>query len=254
MGEHRAWGGWRAAVAVAVVVAGAWLAVALVANAVGAVGNDPVVTDPGPPPSVDAFRDDQRERYRNVVTNRVFAFAPLVVPVVGAFAGFVAVAGRRDRAAAVGGGEYDGGVREGGVRGGGLRDAVGVAARVGVGAAVGCAVGYALFVAVGTQAYAAVPGGYVLESYPPTVSVAGVATNALGVSAPTGVGAFLAAFAAAGVATRDGLPGATEAADASDPDDGTEVVDAGDPDDATEAVDASDPDDATETAEAASER
>ena len=188
--------GWRAAAAVALVVAGAWLAVALVPHAVGTVGNDPVVTDPGPPPSVDAFRDDQRERYRNRVANRVFAFAPLVVPVIGAFAGFVAVGGRRDRPAPVAGGGRRGGLRDGGDRESGVRDVVGVAARVGFGAFVGAAVGYALFVAVGTQAYAAVPGGYVLESYPPTVSVVGVATNAMGVSAPTAVGAFLAALGA----------------------------------------------------------
>lgn len=227
MRGRSSWGGWRAPVAVALVVAGAWLAVALVPNAVGSVGNDPVVTDPGPPPSVDAFRDDQRERYRNRVTNRVFAFAPLVVPVVGAVAGFVAVGGRRDRAAAVGGGD-DGGVRDEGVRDGGVRDAVGVAARVGVGSAVGCAVGYAVFVAVGTQAYAAVPGGYVLESYPPTVSVAGVATNAIGVSGPAAVGAFLAAF----VGVSSGRRGTSR-----DSGDGIDEGDATDDADATDDVD-----------------
>lgn len=225
---HWARDGWRAAAAVAVVVAGAWLAVALVPHAVGTVGNDPVVTDPGPPPSVDAFRDDQRERYKNRVTNRVFAFAPLVVPVVGAFAGFVAVGGRRNGRAPVDGGGRDGGdvrdeggrdsgdLRDEGGRDGGVRDAVGVAARVGVGATVGGAVGYALFVAVGTQAYAAVPGGYVLESYPPTVSLAGVATNAIGVSAPTAVGAFLAAVGTAGTSPRRDRSDAHDAADGSD--------------------------------------
>jgi hypothetical protein len=209
-------------VAVALVVAGAWLAVALVPNAVGSVGNDPVVTDPGPPPSVDAFRDDQRKRYKNRVTNRAFAFAPLVVPVVGAVAGFVAVGGRRGRAAAVdGGGGSDG-------RDWGVRDAVGVAVRVGVGSAVGCAVGYALFVAVGTQAYAAVPGGYVLESYPPTVSVAGVATNAIGVTGPTAVGAFLAAFVGASAGRRGATPDAgvgMDESDAADESAATEAVD-----------------------------
>lgn len=210
---HWARNGWRAAVAVALVVAAAWVAVALVPHAVGGFGNDPVVTDPGPPPSVDAFRDDQRKRYGNRVANRVFAFAPLAVPVVGAFAGAVAVGGRRDRRAAAGGGR-GGGVRDGGVHewtfpDRGVRDAVGMAGRVAVGATVGCAVGYALFVAVGTQAYAAVPGGYLLESYPPTVSAVGVATNAVGVSAPTAVGAFLAALAAASVGRR-GVPTTTD--------------------------------------------
>jgi hypothetical protein len=215
---HWAREGWRAAVAVALVVAAAWVAVALVPHAVGGFGNDPVVTDPGPPPSVDAFRDDQRKRYGNRVANRVFAFAPLAVPVVGAFAGAVAVGGRRHAPAADaggrGGGVPEGRVRDGDVRGGEVRegrvrDAVGVAARVAVGATVGCAVGYALFVAVGTQAYAEVPGGYLLESYPPTVSAVGVATNAVGVSAPTAVGAFLAALAAASVGRR-GVPTTTD--------------------------------------------
>lgn len=203
---HWARDGWRAAVAVALVVAAAWVAVALVPHAVGGVGNDPVVTDPGPPPSVDAFRDDQRKRYMNRVTNRVFAFAPVVVPLVGAFAGFVATGARRGGQAPVGGG----------VRDGRVRDVVGAGARVGVGAFVGGVLGYALFVAVGAQAYAAVPGGYLLESYPPTVSAAGVATNAIGVSGPTAVGAFLAALVAAGAGRRGRSGETVEGTDATD--------------------------------------
>lgn len=163
---------WRPAVAVALVVAGAWLAVAFVPHAVGGFGDDPVVTDPGPPPSVEAFQDDPRKRYRNEVANRVVAFAPVVVPVVGALAAFVAV----------------------GPRG---RSSWAVAARVAVGAFVGAALGYGAFVVVVTQAYAAVPGGYLVASYPPTISVAGVLANALGTSVPTAAGAFLAGVAAA---------------------------------------------------------
>ncbi|WP_323675002.1 hypothetical protein [Halorubellus sp. PRR65] len=167
---------WRPAVAVALVVAGAWVAVGFVPHAVGGFGDDPVVTDPGPPPSVDAFRDDPRKRYRNRVADRVVAFAPVAVPVVGAFAGAVAVRRRRGDGAA--------------------RTTLAAACRVGAGAFLGGVVGYLMFLAVVTQAYAAVPGGYLVASYPPTVSAAAVAANALGTSVPTAVGAFLGSFVA----------------------------------------------------------
>ncbi|MFC6951505.1 hypothetical protein [Halorubellus litoreus] len=170
----RRWRGlprWRPALAVALVVAGAWLAVAFVPHAVGGFGDDPVVTDPGPPPSVEAFQEEPRKRYRNRVANRVVAFAPVVIPAVGAFAAFAAV-GRRERSSWV------------------------VAPSVAVGAFVGCVVGYGAFVAVVAQAYAAIPGGYLVASYPPTVSVAGVLANALGVGVATAVGAFIAGVAA----------------------------------------------------------
>lgn len=169
------WVRWRPAVAVALVVAGAWLAVAFVPHAVGGFGDDPVVTDPGPPPSVEAFQEDPRKRYRNEVADRVVAFAPVVVPVVGALAAVTAVATVGPRG----------------------RSSWAVAARMAVGAFVGAVVGYGAFVAVVTQAYAAVPGGYLVASYPPTISVAGVLANALGTGVPTAVGAFLAGVAAA---------------------------------------------------------
>jgi hypothetical protein len=169
---------WRPAVAVALVVAGAWLAVAFVPHAVGGFGDDPVVTDPGPPPSVEAFQEDPRKRYRNEVANRVVAFAPVALPVVGALAAFVAVGQREQSSFAV-------------------AARLVVAARLAVGAFVGAVVGYGAFVAVVTQAYASVQGGYLAASYPPTISVAGVLANALGVGATTAVGAFLAAFVAA---------------------------------------------------------
>ncbi|WP_227131578.1 hypothetical protein [Halorubellus salinus] len=172
MCERAAWGRWRPALAVALVVAAAWLAVAFVPHAVGGFGDDPVVTDPGPPPSVEAFQEDPRKRYRNEVADRVVAFAPVVMPVVGALAAFAAVGSRG-------------------------RSSWPVPARVAVGAFVGAVVGYGAFVAVVTQAYAAVPGGYLVASYPPTISVASVLANALGTSAPTAVAAFLAGVAAA---------------------------------------------------------
>lgn len=216
MREHLASGGWRVPVAVALVVAGAWLAVALVPHGIGGVGDDPVVTNPGPPPSVDAFRENPRKRYMNRVTNRVFTFAPGAVPVVGAFAGFVGARGRRSRRGGGGRDRRTGGRRGEAAAGRRVSDDVAgqvgsgvserdvngdsgsavVAAGVAVGAFVGGVLGYALFVAVATQAYAAVPGGYVLESYPPTVSAGGVATNAVGTGLPTAVGAFLAALVA----------------------------------------------------------
>jgi hypothetical protein len=174
-GQSRRWARWRPAVAVALVVAGAWLAVAFVPHAVGGFGDDPVVTDPGPPPSVEAFQEEPRKRYRNEVANRVVAFAPVVVPVVGALAAFAAVATVGPR----------------------RRSSLAVAGRVTLGAFAGAVVGYGAFVAVVTGAYAAVPGGYLVASYPPTISVAGVLANALGVGASTAVGAFLAGVAAA---------------------------------------------------------
>jgi hypothetical protein len=179
MREHLTQRGLRLGLAVALVVVGACLALALVPHGVGGFGDDVVVTDPGPPPSVDAFRDDQRKRFRNKVANRVVQFVPVVVPVVGALAGFVVGSRRGDGFD----GEWD---RE-------------TAASVTVGAFAGAAVGYALFVGVASLAYAEVPGGYVLESYPPTIEAGGVLANAVGIAVPTALGAGLAATVAPAV-------------------------------------------------------
>jgi len=163
---------WRAVGAVALAVVGACLALGLVPHGVGGYGYDVVVTDPGPPPSVDATYDEPRKRYRNRVANRLVQFAPATIPVVGGLVGFAMGRGRQSSGAGA------------------------TVASVAVGAFAGAAVGYALFVGVASHAYAEIPGGYVLESYPPQLAPVGVLSNALGVGAGAAVGGGVASAAA----------------------------------------------------------
>lgn len=165
---------WRRTAAIALVVVAACLAAALVPHTVGAFGNDVVVIQPGPPPSVNAELDDARQRFQNRMTNRITDVVPVLVPAFGSLAAFLA--GRRR----TGVGSTASSAR--------LTDAVGAFA--------GGALGYALFVGVAILAYGAVPGGYLLESYPPPLRVATISGNAVLLGLLSAVGGVVAGAAA----------------------------------------------------------
>lgn len=172
---------WRRTVALALLVVAGCLAVGLVPHAVGGFGGNAVVTNPGPPPSVNADLGDARQRYQNRVTNQVTDFVPLLVP---AFAALAAFAVGRARV--------------------GPERATGVAVLSdGIGGFAGAAVGYALFVGVATLAYGEVPGGYLLETYPPTLSLGVLAVNAVALGATSALGAGVAGVLARSGATDD---------------------------------------------------
>jgi len=167
----------RRAGVVALAVVGAAVALALVPHAYGGFGGPAVVTDPGPPPSVDAGYDRPRQRFQNRVTDQVVAVAPVAVAASGAVVAFLVGRGRaRDRP------------------GEGRPRWSGVAADA-AGAFGGAAVGYALFVGVSWFAYGAIPGGYVLESYPPAIRPVALAVNALALGVATAVGSAVAGVA-----------------------------------------------------------
>lgn len=164
---------------VALGVVAAAVALALVPHAYGGFGGPAVVTDPGPPPSVDAGYDDPRQRFQNRVTNQAVALAPVAVAGAGAVVAFLL--GRRgprpDEPPA------------------GERARWGVVGADATGAFLGAAAGYALFVGGSWFAYGAIPGGYVLESYPPTIRALALAVDAVALGAATAVGSAVAGVA-----------------------------------------------------------
>lgn len=156
-------------------VLAAAVALSLVPHAYGGFGDVAVVTDPGPPPSVDAGYDQPRQRFQNRATNQVVAVAPLVLPASGAVVAFLVGRGRTRG--------------EDAVAGDGRRRTLAADA---TGAFAGAAVGFALFVGATWFAYGAIPGGYILESYPPTIRWGVLVVDAVALGAATAVASAVA--------------------------------------------------------------